>query len=192
MSLVTAVRDYINRMLQDISGMKVLILDSHTVPPHSSNPSPVWVLRNLRKMMWKIWVLEYHLLGLFGNEEFYCNLLVIREFYKAYLNRGFEIRVPNSLPIIYQKIEQRILACQLSGWFFHSVVSVKNLNFRGEKRSFGPFLNIPLRWIWKCFIVLCVRARACVLIRLQIKWAITGTSGSQPHENVGETMELRW
>lgn len=31
MSLVTAVRDYINRMLQDISGMKVLILDSHTV-----------------------------------------------------------------------------------------------------------------------------------------------------------------
>ena len=33
MSLVTAVRDYINRMLQDISGMKVLILDSHTVHP---------------------------------------------------------------------------------------------------------------------------------------------------------------
>lgn len=33
MSLVTAVRDYINRMLQDISGMKVLILDSHTVRP---------------------------------------------------------------------------------------------------------------------------------------------------------------
>lgn len=31
MVLVTAVRDYINRMLQDISGMKVLILDSHTV-----------------------------------------------------------------------------------------------------------------------------------------------------------------
>lgn len=31
MVLVTAVRDYLNRMLQDISGMKVLILDSHTV-----------------------------------------------------------------------------------------------------------------------------------------------------------------
>ncbi|CAI9754404.1 unnamed protein product [Fraxinus pennsylvanica] len=31
MVLVTAVREYINRMLQDISGMKVLILDSHTV-----------------------------------------------------------------------------------------------------------------------------------------------------------------
>lgn len=31
MVLVTAVRDYVNRMLQDISGMKVLILDSHTV-----------------------------------------------------------------------------------------------------------------------------------------------------------------
>ncbi|CAA0812912.1 Vacuolar protein sorting-associated protein 45 homolog [Striga hermonthica] len=31
MVMVTAVRDYINRMLQDISGMKVLILDSHTV-----------------------------------------------------------------------------------------------------------------------------------------------------------------
>lgn len=29
--MVTAVRDYINRMLQDISGMKVLILDSQTV-----------------------------------------------------------------------------------------------------------------------------------------------------------------
>nr|VDC89059.1 unnamed protein product [Brassica rapa] len=31
MALVTSVRDYINRMLQDISGMKVLILDSETV-----------------------------------------------------------------------------------------------------------------------------------------------------------------
>lgn len=31
MVLVTAVRDYVNRMLQDISGMKVLILDSQTV-----------------------------------------------------------------------------------------------------------------------------------------------------------------
>ncbi|KAK3230445.1 hypothetical protein Dsin_002326 [Dipteronia sinensis] len=31
MVLVTAVRDYMNRMLQDISGMKVLILDSQTV-----------------------------------------------------------------------------------------------------------------------------------------------------------------
>lgn len=31
MVLVTSVRDYINRMLQDISGMKVLILDSETV-----------------------------------------------------------------------------------------------------------------------------------------------------------------
>ncbi|XP_019176232.1 PREDICTED: vacuolar protein sorting-associated protein 45 homolog [Ipomoea nil] len=31
MAVVTAVRDYINRMLQDISGMKVLILDSDTV-----------------------------------------------------------------------------------------------------------------------------------------------------------------
>ncbi|EPS65099.1 hypothetical protein M569_09678 [Genlisea aurea] len=31
MVLITAVRDYINRMLQDISGMKVLILDSCTV-----------------------------------------------------------------------------------------------------------------------------------------------------------------
>lgn len=31
MVLVTAARDYINRMLQDISGMKVLILDSQTV-----------------------------------------------------------------------------------------------------------------------------------------------------------------
>ncbi|XP_016441080.1 vacuolar protein sorting-associated protein 45 homolog [Nicotiana tabacum] len=31
MVLVAAVREYINRMLQDISGMKVLILDSHTV-----------------------------------------------------------------------------------------------------------------------------------------------------------------
>ncbi|GKV05393.1 hypothetical protein SLEP1_g17411 [Rubroshorea leprosula] len=30
MVLVAAVRDYINRMLQDISGMKVLILDSQT------------------------------------------------------------------------------------------------------------------------------------------------------------------
>ncbi|XP_038726291.1 vacuolar protein sorting-associated protein 45 homolog isoform X2 [Tripterygium wilfordii] len=31
MVLVTAARDYVNRMLQDISGMKVLILDSQTV-----------------------------------------------------------------------------------------------------------------------------------------------------------------
>ncbi|CAA7013462.1 unnamed protein product [Microthlaspi erraticum] len=31
MVLVTSVRDYINRMLQDTSGMKVLILDSETV-----------------------------------------------------------------------------------------------------------------------------------------------------------------
>nr|GLL22138.1 vacuolar protein sorting-associated protein 45 homolog [Ipomoea trifida] len=31
MAVVTAVRDYVNRMLQDISGMKVLILDSDTV-----------------------------------------------------------------------------------------------------------------------------------------------------------------
>lgn len=31
MVLVTSARDYINRMLQDISGMKVLILDSQTV-----------------------------------------------------------------------------------------------------------------------------------------------------------------
>ncbi|RID75114.1 hypothetical protein BRARA_B02172 [Brassica rapa] len=31
MALVTSVRDYINRMLQDISGMKVLILDCETV-----------------------------------------------------------------------------------------------------------------------------------------------------------------
>lgn len=31
MVLVTAVRDYIYRMLKDISGMKVLVLDSHTV-----------------------------------------------------------------------------------------------------------------------------------------------------------------
>ncbi|CAL5386554.1 unnamed protein product [Camellia sinensis] len=31
MALVSAVRDYVNRMLQDISGMKVLILDSQTV-----------------------------------------------------------------------------------------------------------------------------------------------------------------
>ncbi|XAR62442.1 hypothetical protein NMG60_11017194 [Bertholletia excelsa] len=31
MVLVSAIRDYINRMLQDISGMKVLILDSQTV-----------------------------------------------------------------------------------------------------------------------------------------------------------------
>nr|DAD39959.1 TPA_asm: hypothetical protein HUJ06_014282 [Nelumbo nucifera] len=31
MVLVSAVRDYINRMLQDISGMKVLLLDSYTV-----------------------------------------------------------------------------------------------------------------------------------------------------------------
>ncbi|KAK9944062.1 hypothetical protein M0R45_009646 [Rubus argutus] len=31
MVLVSAIRDYISRMLQDISGMKVLILDSHTV-----------------------------------------------------------------------------------------------------------------------------------------------------------------
>ncbi|KAK6277195.1 hypothetical protein POUND7_017518 [Theobroma cacao] len=31
MVLVSAVRDYVNRMLQDISGMKVLILDSQTV-----------------------------------------------------------------------------------------------------------------------------------------------------------------
>lgn len=31
MVLVTATRDYINRMLQDISGMKVLVLDSQTV-----------------------------------------------------------------------------------------------------------------------------------------------------------------
>ncbi|CAH9122520.1 unnamed protein product [Cuscuta epithymum] len=31
MVVVSSVRDYINRMLQDISGMKVLILDSHTV-----------------------------------------------------------------------------------------------------------------------------------------------------------------
>nr|XP_023917106.1 vacuolar protein sorting-associated protein 45 homolog [Quercus suber] len=30
MVLISAVRDYINRMLQDISGMKLLILDSHT------------------------------------------------------------------------------------------------------------------------------------------------------------------
>ncbi|XP_071722686.1 vacuolar protein sorting-associated protein 45 homolog [Rutidosis leptorrhynchoides] len=31
MVVVTAVRDYVNRMLQDISGMKVLVLDSQTV-----------------------------------------------------------------------------------------------------------------------------------------------------------------
>lgn len=31
MVLVSSVRDYVNRMLQDISGMKVLILDSQTV-----------------------------------------------------------------------------------------------------------------------------------------------------------------
>lgn len=31
MVLISAVRDYINRMLQDISGMKVLILDPSTV-----------------------------------------------------------------------------------------------------------------------------------------------------------------
>ncbi|XP_075479566.1 vacuolar protein sorting-associated protein 45 homolog [Primulina tabacum] len=31
MVLITVVRDYINRMLQDISGMKVIVLDSHTV-----------------------------------------------------------------------------------------------------------------------------------------------------------------
>ncbi|XP_060962496.1 vacuolar protein sorting-associated protein 45 homolog isoform X1 [Cannabis sativa] len=31
MVLISAARDYINWMLQDISGMKVLILDSHTV-----------------------------------------------------------------------------------------------------------------------------------------------------------------
>lgn len=31
MVVVSAARDYVNRMLQDISGMKVLILDSHTV-----------------------------------------------------------------------------------------------------------------------------------------------------------------
>ncbi|XP_057974251.1 vacuolar protein sorting-associated protein 45 homolog isoform X1 [Malania oleifera] len=31
MVLISAVRDYISRMLQDISGMKVLMLDSHTV-----------------------------------------------------------------------------------------------------------------------------------------------------------------
>jgi hypothetical protein len=31
MVLVSAARDYINRLLQDISGMKVLILDSQTV-----------------------------------------------------------------------------------------------------------------------------------------------------------------
>lgn len=37
MVLVTSVRDYINRMLQDISGMKVLILDSETVNPISSS-----------------------------------------------------------------------------------------------------------------------------------------------------------
>lgn len=35
MVLITAVRDYVNRMLQDISGMKVLILDSQTVIVHS-------------------------------------------------------------------------------------------------------------------------------------------------------------
>ncbi|KAL0683633.1 hypothetical protein Bca4012_050481 [Brassica carinata] len=34
MALVTSVRDYINRMLQDISGMKVLILDSETQCKH--------------------------------------------------------------------------------------------------------------------------------------------------------------
>lgn len=31
MALVKSVREYINRMLQDISGMKVLILDADTV-----------------------------------------------------------------------------------------------------------------------------------------------------------------
>lgn len=31
MVLIAVVRDYINRMLHDISGMKVLILDSQTV-----------------------------------------------------------------------------------------------------------------------------------------------------------------
>ena len=31
MVLISVVRDYINKMLQDISGMKVLILDSQTV-----------------------------------------------------------------------------------------------------------------------------------------------------------------
>ena len=38
MVLVSAVRDYINRMLQDISGMKVLILDSHTVSSFPNTP----------------------------------------------------------------------------------------------------------------------------------------------------------
>ena len=40
MALVTSVRDYINRMLQDISGMKVLILDSETVKK-SDKSSPI-------------------------------------------------------------------------------------------------------------------------------------------------------
>lgn len=35
MVVVSAARDYVNRMLQDISGMKVLILDSHTVRSYS-------------------------------------------------------------------------------------------------------------------------------------------------------------
>lgn len=38
MVLISAARDYIARMLQDISGMKVLILDSQTV---SSRSSPI-------------------------------------------------------------------------------------------------------------------------------------------------------
>lgn len=36
MVLVSAVRDYVNRMLQDISGMKVLVLDSQTVSSSST------------------------------------------------------------------------------------------------------------------------------------------------------------
>jgi vacuolar protein sorting-associated protein 45 len=35
MVLVAAVRDYVNRMLHDINGMKVMLLDNHTVLSHS-------------------------------------------------------------------------------------------------------------------------------------------------------------
>jgi vacuolar protein sorting-associated protein 45 len=40
MVLIPLVRDYIDRMLHDVSGMKVLVLDPQTVRASPQNPSP--------------------------------------------------------------------------------------------------------------------------------------------------------
>ncbi|XP_065636766.1 vacuolar protein sorting-associated protein 45 homolog isoform X2 [Quercus suber] len=57
MVLISAVRDYINRMLQDISGMKLLILDSHTAVTNLLNNESVSDIDRLRLVM--LYTLRY-------------------------------------------------------------------------------------------------------------------------------------